>query len=118
MRKAPVLFCSCLLLGVTGCGANPDSLMKDQIKAVNEMAEALEKNEPESRISEIKARIEKNNKKMEGLKLSDDDKKKLIERHKDELMRATARLQKAMMSRAMKDFGSGFPGMPGFGGAP
>lgn len=116
MRTSLALFCSCLLLGLTGCGATPDSLIKDQIGAMNDMADALEKNEPESRIADIKARMEQNNKKMEALKLPEDDKKKLLEKHKDELLKAMTRLQKAMMNRAVKDLGAGIPGVSGFGG--
>jgi hypothetical protein len=119
MKKTLALVSSCLLLvGVSGCGTSPDTLRRDQIRAMNDMAEAIEKNEPEGKISEIKARIEQNNKKMEQLKLSDDDKKKLAEKHKDELMQAMTRLQKAMLNRAAKDFGSGIPGMPAFGEKP
>ena len=39
-------------------------------------------------------------KKLDDLKLSDDDKKKLIEAHKDEITKASTRLVKAMMGKA------------------
>src|SRR5271155_287587 len=73
MKKTLVLVSSCfVLLGLSGCRANPDSLVQAQIKALDDMAEALEKNEPEAKLTEIKARMEQNNKKMEELKLSED----------------------------------------------
>lgn len=108
-----------LLLGLVGCGgSSPDSLVKEQIAGMNEMADALEKNEPESKLTDIKNRLEATGKKMEALKLSDDEKKKLLEKHKDELMNATSRMFQAMMKRS-KDLGSLFGGkMPGMPPAP
>jgi TolA-binding protein len=119
LRQALPFGCTFVLLfSLTGCGSSPDGLVKDQIKAMNDMADALEKNEPETKVAEIKKRLEENNKKLEELKLSDEEKKKLIEKHKDELTRATTRLQQAMLTKAMKDMGGKFKGIPGFGDPP
>ncbi len=123
MRKVFVL-ASVIVLSVTaiGCGPDPDALMKDQIKAMNDMAEALENDAPESKLEEIGKRTKEINEKIEGLSLSDEEKKKLVERHKDELTKATVRLQAAMMKKMMKSMnkamGSGFPGMPNPGKLP
>jgi archaellum component FlaC len=81
--------------------------MKDQIKAMNDMSEALENDAPKSKLEEIGKRTKEINEKFEGLSLSDEEKKKLVEKHKDELAKATVRLQAAMM----KSMGDGFPGM-------
>jgi hypothetical protein len=43
-------------------------------------------------------------------KLSDEEKKKLADRHQDELQKATMRLAQAGMNRAMGDFGKMFGG--------
>ena len=102
-----------LMLGLIGCGGSPDSLMKDQISYMNDLADALEKNQPESKLTDIKNRMDTNGKKIEALKMSDEEKKKLFEKHKDELMKATQRLLQAMMKS--KEFGGlfdKFPGMP------
>jgi hypothetical protein len=108
--------------GIVGCGASADSLMNDQVKAMNEMADALEKKAPESTVSEIQTRMKNTNEKLEALKLSDDEKKKLLERHKDELTKATTRVAQASMNKVMeqfgKGFGGGFPGMPDPGKMP
>jgi hypothetical protein len=76
------------------------------------MADAIEKDQPESKIEEIKKRMEETDKKMEKLKLSDDQKKKLIEKHKAELDAAVGRLMKAAMGKTIKGLDGGFPGMP------
>jgi hypothetical protein len=116
MKKALILGSMLVLvLGLAGCGSSPDSLVKEQIAGINDLADAIEKGEPESKLTDIKKRMEDTSKKLEALKMSDDEKKKLIEKHKDELLKATERMVKAMMSKS-KDFGSlfggGIPGMP------
>ena len=72
---------------LSGCGANADSLMKQDIKAMNDLADAVESGAPEAKVAELKTKLEEINKKLEALKLSDEDKKKLIEQHKDELVK-------------------------------
>ena len=122
MKKAFVL-ASLVVLSFTssGCGPSPDTLMKEQIKEMNDMADALENNQPE-KVKEVEKRIEATNKKVEKLSLSDDETKQLAERHKDELTKATVRLQKAMMNSMTKNMnkamGGGFPGMPNPGKLP
>jgi peptidoglycan hydrolase CwlO-like protein len=113
MKKAMVLV-SLLVLSFTlsGCGSNPDSLMKDQISAMNDLADAYEKNEPKSKIEKLKKRMDENSKKMEELNLSVDEKKQLVEKHKDELAKATARLVQAAVSSSMNDMNNAMKGQP------
>jgi 16S rRNA G527 N7-methylase RsmG len=118
MKRLVIVCCCVSALAMTGCGSNPDALVKEQIQIMNEMATALENNAPQSKLDALQDRNNKLNKKFEALNLSTEEKRKLLERHKGELVPATERLQKAMMSRAMKDIGGGFPGMPGLGGKP
>jgi hypothetical protein len=120
MRNAIFVGCALVaLVAVTGCGSSPDSLVKDQIKAMDEMADALESNAPESKVEEIKKKMEDINKKLEALKLSDEDKKKLLEKHKAEFEKAGTRLAKASLNKAMGNFGNLFggqmPAVPGIG---
>ena len=127
VKKSHVLGVLLLVLcGVVGCGANADSLVKEEIKTMNDLAEALENKAPEAKVTELQKKLEETNKKLEALKLSDDEKKKLGEQHKDELTKAGMRMAKAGMNKAMGEFGKmmpggGFPGAgempPGFPGA-
>jgi hypothetical protein len=117
VRKLLVLGSLLLVLcGVSGCGANADSLIKEQIKAMNDLAEALETKAPEAKVNEVQKKLEVTDKKLQALKLSDDEKKQLTERHKDEMTKASMRLAKAGMNKTIGDFGKvfgeGFPGMP------
>ena len=113
MKKSFVLRSLVLVLfGVSGCGASADSLVKEQIQGMNDLAEALETKAPEAKVKELQKNLEETGKKLEALKLSDDEKKKLFEQHKEELMKATTRLAQAGMNKAFGDFGKGFPGMP------
>jgi hypothetical protein len=54
---------------------------------------------------------------LAALKLSEDEKKKPVERHQDELQKAGMRLAQAGMNRTMGDFGKMLggqgPGIPG-----
>ena len=89
-----------LLVGISGCANNsPDGLMKQQIALMNEQADAMENNAPESKMTDIKTRQEANTKKLEALKLSDEEKKKVIEQNKDGIMKATQRLMAASVKK-------------------
>jgi TolA-binding protein len=107
-----------VLFGVSGCGASADSLVKEQIQIMNETAEALENKAPDAKVTELQKKLEETNKKLEALKLSDEEKKKVIEANKDELTKATMRLMKAGMNKTIGEIGKGFPGMPDLGKMP
>jgi hypothetical protein len=104
-----------LVCGVIGCGRNADSLIKEEIKNMNAMADAMEKKD-DAKLKDCQTKLEETNKKLQALKLSDQEKKQLLERHQDELQKATMRVVQASMSRMGdlgKMFGGKFPGMPG-----
>jgi hypothetical protein len=108
-----------LACGVSGCGgANGDSLMKEQVKDMNDLAAALESKAPEAKVKELSTKLQETEKKLKALNLSEDEKKKLAERHRDELVKASMRLAQAGMNKAMGDFGNVFGGFPGAGELP
>lgn len=100
-------------LCTNGCNRNSaDAVMKDNIAAMNELADAVESNAPEGKISEIQKRLEENNKKLEDLKLSEEEKKQLIERHKDEYTKAANRLANLALGQAFRNLGKNFQQNP------
>ena len=108
-----ISFCACLLLLATvGCGGSPDSLVKEQIQLMNEMATAMEKDAPQAELDKFQSKSDALSKRFDALGLTDSEKTELISRHQTELTAAATRLQKAMMQKAMNSLGDGFPGMP------
>jgi predicted Holliday junction resolvase-like endonuclease len=106
-----------LVFTMNGCGSNADGLMSDMIRCMNDMADAMEKKAPEEKLTEIKTRMENIGKKLDALKLSEDEKKKLLEKHKDAMEKAAKRITDA----TMKNMGGLIPGMPSvpkFGNSP
>ena len=106
-----------LLCGVSGCGSSADSLVKEQIQNMNNLAEALENKAPDSKISELSEKYKATDQKLNDLKLSDEEKKAVMEKNKDEYGKAAIRLAKASFGKTMGDmfgkgFGGGLPGMP------
>jgi hypothetical protein len=97
-----------VLMAVSGCGSSADSLMKDMIADMNALADLLEKGD-EARINDAKKRLEETGKKLDALKLSEEDKKKLQEKYKPEMEKAASR----MMGGMMKQMGKGLPGLGG-----
>jgi chromosome segregation ATPase len=109
-----------LLCGVSGCGSSADSLIKEEIKGMDDLADALENNAPQSKIDEISKRLKETDKKLEDLKLSDEEKKKVIEQNKAELERVTKRLAAAMLKAGKDKLGDlgKLTGMPDLGKPP
>src|SRR5262245_1920443 len=109
MRKTSivaVMFAS--IVTVSGCGSSADSLVNDMIRCMNDMADAMEKSAPKEKLDQIKSRMEEIDNKMKALNLSEDQKKKLMEKHKDALEKAGKRMAEAMM----KNVGNMMPGLP------
>ncbi len=110
MKKAVILSGVCLaLFALSGCGSSADSLIQQQIKVMNDLADAMEAKD-EAKVKQIEAQMKELQKQMKEIKLSEADQKALAEKHKDALMKATGRL----MGAALK--GGGLPGMPGLPG--
>ncbi len=112
MKKKAVLSGICLLLfAVSGC-SSADGLMQEMINNMNDLAQGYESNAPDAKLKELQAKLDDTGKKLDALKLSDDDKKKLMEKYKDPMQKAGQRMVTAMMAKGMKDMGSQLPGMP------
>jgi hypothetical protein len=109
MRKSVVTVCGLILfVGINGCDSENDSLIKVQIQFTNELADALEKGADPSNILEIQKRAAVNTKKIEAL--PEDERKRLTEKYKDDLEKATARMFKLMTKNAGNGVGnSRFP---------
>ncbi|HMF12349.1 MAG TPA: hypothetical protein VKE94_08585 [Gemmataceae bacterium] len=106
MNRLIVVACGLLLiLGVSGCGSNADSLMKEQIKLMNELADALEGGADQAKIEAINTKMKENGEKLEALKLSEADKKKLAEKYKDDMTKVGARLASAMFKKLGNQMG-------------
>jgi len=102
MKKFLSLTCAfALLVGVSGCGSKADSLIKEQIKLMNDLADAIEKDD-EAKAKDIQEKIKENGKKLDDLKLSDDEKKKLEEKYKGDVEKAMKRVMEAAMKKGGK----------------
>ena len=99
-----------MALGLAGCGGgnSPDALNKEAISMMNEVAGVLEsvkdKASGEAAIPKLQGlakRGEDLKKRMDGLKLSKEDEKKIEEKYKKEGMEAGMRMFKAMGEASM-----------------
>ena len=99
-RFAPLCVLFLLLVGVSGCAKNSaDSLMKQQIALTNEMADVLESDAPESAMAPLKTRQEELKKKTDALKLSEEEKKKVMEQNKEPFEKANKRFIEAFFKK-------------------
>lgn len=115
LRLALAIVLSISVISFCGCGSSPgDSLMNDMIKCMNEMADAIEKKLPEDKVTPIQTRMKELGEKLDALKLSEEEKKKLLEKHKDAMAKAAERMQKAMMGQ-LGNLGNMVPGLPKMG---
>ena len=101
-----------------GCGSSAESMLKQQIAQLNELAEAIENDAPESEIEAIKERMEATAKKMKELEVSEAEQKRLQEKYEDDLKQAGERLGKAMFGKLAEGMGKGLSDFPGGGGLP
>lgn len=110
-RSNAISFCALVIL-FAGCAENGDSLMRRQIALMNETADALENNASPAKISEIQKRGQALAKDFEKLKLSAEEKLRLIEKHQKEFEKANGRLIAAAMKYGRDKSGAV---MPSFG---
>lgn len=108
MRKATLAgLALALVFGVSGCGDSPDSVMKDTIKLMNEMADVMEGIKDKDSAEKAKPKLEALAKKMKDLeerakklKLDEMPKEKkeaLQKKYEDDLKKAGTRFGAAMM---------------------
>jgi hypothetical protein len=111
MKKLVWLAVAVLSPGLAGCGSGADSLMKETIGILNDMASALEGVKDDAsadaaipKLKELGAKLKENGNK----KLEEKDKaipqlnQKLEEKYKDKIEKAATRLQTAMVAAAKK----------------
>jgi hypothetical protein len=110
-----------VLVAVSGCGG-PDSLMKEYISHMNDLAASVEKKEPADKQKAIADKMKAVGEKLEKLNLNEEQKKKLVEKHKADLEAASQRLAKAMFAQMAEGGPAGMPNlkdlMGGFGPPP
>ena len=90
-----------LLLCVTGC-SGPDALVKEFIANLNLYAETLEKREPKEKQQAALERVRSTIERIDRLKLSPEDRTKLLARHDAEFKRAKERLEEAQKAVVME----------------
>ncbi len=117
MKRFIVLgFVAMLLVSAPGCSSNdPDSLSKQSISQMNDLAAAIEKKESPDKIKSLVEKWKATVEKMEALKLSDDEKKKLAEKYQKETLEASKKLLAAVTANpeggmALASLGGGFGG--------
>ncbi len=121
--KNLVLYVSLGLLSLTlvGCGSKADRLIKKQIKLMNKVADRMENGATEADIKDLTDEMKEIGKQLDELELSEEEKKKLEEKYKDDMKEATERMMKAAFKGAMdkmkKEMGKGGfnKGAPSFG---
>jgi hypothetical protein len=89
-----------LFAGVNGCrtadGVTSDNIVEDEIKAMNELADAVEQKAPEEKIAELKKKLKGIDEKLEALEReSSYGSTQLFTRHEDALRKAARRLTSA-----------------------
>lgn len=87
-----------LIVNLSGCSGSAEDVTKKQIDLMNDLADAIEKKD-EAKAKSIAQELKENGEKLKGMNLSDDEKKKIGEKYKDDMLKAVGRL----MGAAMKD---------------
>ena len=89
------------MAATVGCGGSTaDNLITEQIAILNQMADALEKGD-KAKAKELDEKGKDVAKRLDALKLSDEEKAKVMEKHKDALAKAFGRCLEASMKNAM-----------------
>ena len=95
-------FLAIACVSTSGCGSNPDNLMKEQVEIFNQMAVAMENPDPQAKLEELAKKLHENAKKLDALKLSDAEKKRLEEKYGPELQKARLNWITAMQKNVDK----------------
>jgi len=98
-RLYAVGFVAALLAATPGCSkSDPDSLTKQSISDMNDLASAIEKKESTDKIKSLAEKLKATSDKIAALKLTPDESKKLMEKYQKETMDALSKLVKAAMA--------------------
>jgi hypothetical protein len=95
MRRFLIAVVACGLLGGVARAADADTLVADQIKHLNALADALDKKDQAGARNAVGLVLE-NRVRLAELKLSDADKQKLSDKYQAALDKANTRVEKAM----------------------
>jgi hypothetical protein len=113
MKKALVLVSLAgLLAGVSGCSSGADQLVKDQIRAMNDLADALEAKAPPDQLLALQNRLREITDQWKALNLSDGARKEVLARHQAELTKAGMRLGQAALGNAAGQIKAGADWLP------
>jgi len=103
MKRLILAACALIVCsGISGCGSSADSLMKDQIDILNKIADAMEDQNPQAKLEELAKKLQENAKKMEALKPTQAEMKKLNEKYGPELQKAMQKWIAAMQKNVSK----------------
>jgi hypothetical protein len=113
-RWCALSVCLVLVGGLIGCGsggssssssfhADPEEVFKQQIKLVNELADALKTGAPDARVAELREQLEKNKKSWEQV-ISGDSKtrKAIMKKYQQEFGEAVGKLAAQEAIQKMK----------------
>jgi hypothetical protein len=92
MRRVLAVGVVVLLLTAGGCGS-PDGTVRDVIASLNRLSDAIEKGESKERQEELAQKVKDNFARFDLLKLTEEQKKAIFDKHADELAKAMVRLK-------------------------
>ncbi len=100
MKRVIIIgFVAILLVSAPGCGSNdPDSLTKQSISQMNDLAAAIEKKESIDKIKSLAEKLKATHEKIASIKLSPEETSKLTEKYSKEQMEAGMKIAKAVMT--------------------
>lgn len=93
-----------ITLSVAGCGNSNDTLIENQIRDMNAMADAIEKGASEEEIKKIEERMKENEQQLEALDLTKAEQEELMKKHSDAIEKASERMMNAMMASVAEEF--------------
>lgn len=100
-----ILIAFTFAIGLSSCGNKAESSVKKQIELMNEYADTYEKNPKSASLESIEKKLADLEEKLSAAKLTEADKKKLINEYGTEMGKAAQRYAKAKMGSTMGNFG-------------
>lgn len=94
MRRVLAVGLVFVLTAAGGCGS-PDGVVRDAAASLNRLSDAIEKGESKERQEDLSQKAKDAFAKFDLLKMSEEQKKALFEKHADELEKAMKRLKAA-----------------------